>query len=272
MIMKRSLQTKLRLSAMGALPMAGFAALYLLPLGMTFWYATIQSSFQTTAVGLDNFAYVWRNNYFLLGLKNLLILGLVCLLGAAILSLLLAWLLGEHPRLANGGIALLILPLLIPSVSAVSLWNRVFQADILTPWPVSMLALSTLYWWKCAGPAAALMHIALAGISREVLDAAALDGCNKRQLFFRVRLPMIRNETVLAALFLLMYYFRIYKESYLLFGQYPAGALYLVQHYMNNQYMKMNVQYVSAAAASLVVICAVFFGGVALLRERKGRT
>lgn len=256
---------------MGALPMAGFAVLYLVPLGMTFWYASIQSSFEKKAVGLDNFAYVWSNRYFLLGLKNLLTLGLWCLVGAALLSLLLAWLLGEHPRIATGGMAILILPLLIPSVSAVALWKSLFQADILTPWPISVLALSTLYWWKCAGPAAVLIHIALTSLPQEVLDAAALDGCGKAQLFFRVRLPMIRNETVLAALFLLMYYFRIYKESYLLFGQYPANALYLVQHYMNNQYMKMNVQYVSAAAASLVIVCAVLFGGVALLRERRGR-
>lgn len=85
---------------------------------------------------------------------------------------------GEHPRLA-GGAVVLILPLLIPSVSAISLWNQMFQVDILTPWPVSMLALSTLYWWKCAGSAAVLLYIALTGIPQEKLDAAALDGCGR---------------------------------------------------------------------------------------------
>ncbi len=269
--MKRNTRTEIQLSAMGMLPMAGFALLYLLPLGMTFWYATVSSSFQKTSVGLDNFLYVWNNTYFRLGLANLLALGLVCLAGAAALSLGLAWLLGEHPRLALPGMAVLILPLLIPSVSAVTLWQQLFKADILTPWPVSVLALSSLYWWKCSGAAAVLMHIALSNLPREVLDAAALDGCNGWQMFFRVRLPMIRNEVILAVLFLLMYYFRIYKESYLLFGQYPHNRLYLIQHYMNNQYMKMNVQYVSATAASLVVICTLGFGAVALLRERRGR-
>lgn len=270
--MTRKCQTRLRLSAMGVLPIAGFAAFYLLPLCMTFWYTTVKSSFQADNVGLGNFAEVWGNRYFQLGLTNLLILGLVCFAGAALLALLLAWLMSEHPKTASAGVVVLILPLLIPSVSAVSLWNWLFQVDILTPWPISMAALASLYWWKCAGPAAVLMYIALRGIPQEVMDAAALDGCNKGQLFFRIRLPMIRSQIMLSALFLLMYYFRIYKESYLLFGQYPGNALYLLQHYMNNHYLKMNVQYVSVAAATLVGICLLAFGGVALLRERRFRT
>lgn len=269
--MKRSLQAKFRLSAMGALPMAGFAGLYLLPLSMTFWYSTVVSSFDKTTVGVENYSYVWSNTYFRLGITNLLVLGLLCLTGAVFLALLLAWLLGEHPRLA-GTAAVLVLPLLIPSVSAISLWNRLFRVDILTPWPVSMLALSTLYWWKCSGSAAVLLYIGLAGLPQEVLDAAALDGCGKVRLFFQIRLPMIRNESVLAIFLLFMYYFRIYKESYLLFGQYPSNELYLVQHYMNNQYLKMNVQYVSAAAVSLVAVCTLIFGSAALLAERRAQT
>lgn len=248
--------------------MAGFAGLYLLPMSMTFWYASINSSFDTTTVGVRNYCSVWSNTYFRLGITNLLVFGLVCLSGAVLLALLLAWLLCEHPRLARGS-AILVLPLLIPSVSVISLWNQLFQVDILTPWPVSMLALSTLYWWKCVGSAAVLLFVALIGIPSEVLDAAALDGFGKIRLFFRIRLPMIRNESVLALFLLLMYYFRIYKESYLLLGQYPVNELYLVQHYMNNQYMKMNVQYVSAAAASLVAACMLVFSCAALLWERR---
>lgn len=251
---------------MGIIPIAGFIVFYLFPLFMTFRYAVTASSFDDAIVGFHNFSEVWQNTYFQLGLRNLLTIGILCILGATLIAGVTAWLLCERPRMAAVGIVLLLVPVLIPSAAAVNLWTAVFKVDILTPWPISLLALLTLYWWKCSGAAAVVMFAALSNIPGEVLEAATLEGCGKLRLYFQIRLPMIRNEMVFALLFLLMYYFRIYKESYLLFGQYPNNHLYLIQHYMNNQYLKMNAPYVSVAAASLIGICILVFGLVILGR------
>ena len=54
--------------------------------------------------------------------------------------------------------------------------------------------------------------------------------------------------------------FRVYKEAYLLFGEYPSEGVYLLQHYMSQQYMKLNYPYVSAAATVLMLLCAMLYG------------
>lgn len=261
-----------KLLALGLLPFAGFAVAYLLPMALTVRYSVLDSSFQQTFVGLENYAYIWSNRYFLLGMKNLLVIGAAGMAGAVVISLLTAWLLCRHPKLAKVGIAVLILPLLIPSVSAVSVWQSAFHADILTPWWVSLLALVTLYWWKFAGVGSAILYAALRNVPQSVLDAAALDGAGELRTYFQIRLPMIREQMMLALIFLLMYFLRIYKESYLLFGQYTASEMYMVQHYMNNQYLKMSAEYVSAAAVSLTLLALLLYGAAYAIFGRRRLT
>ena len=258
-----------KLFALGFLPFAGFGLAYLLPMALTVRYSLLDSSFQQTFVGLENYAYIWSNRYFLLGMRNLLMIGAVAIAGAVVISLLVAWLLCRHPRLARVGMAVLILPLLIPSVSAVSVWQSAFHADILTPWWISMAALVTLYWWKFSGVGSVILYAALQRIPQSVLDAAALDGAGEWRAYFQIRLPMIREQLMLALIFLLMYFLRVYKESYLLFGQYTANEMYMVQHYMNNQYLKMSAEYVSAAAVSLTLLALMLYGAAYMLFGRR---
>lgn len=178
---------------------------------------------------------------------------------------------GRHPRLAKAATPILILPLLVPSVSAVKLWQAVFHVNILTPPGLSLTALLTLFAWKFSGVSAVILHAALSRLPREVLDAAALDGAGEARCFFRIRLPMVGGEFALALAFLLMYFLRIYKECYLLFGQYTAEALYLVQHFMNNQYLNMRAEVVSAAAVSLTLLALALYGGAgAVFGRRRG--
>lgn len=146
---------------------------------------------------------------------------------------------------------------------------QLFQIDLFSPWETCAGALLALYFWKYTGTAAVILYTAQIRLPREVLEAARLDGCGEGRLFFRIRLPIIRGQVGLSLLFLLMDFFRIYKESYLLFGRYPPDELYLIQHYMANHYLKMDVFRVSVAAASLAALCLLFFGVAALLLKEK---
>ena len=58
----------------------------------------------------------------------------------------------------------------------------------------------------------------------------------------------------LALVVLLMFALRLYKESYLLFGEYPDESLYMIQHYMSNHFIRMNSQNVSVASVSFIAI------------------
>lgn len=268
--MKQRTKHNLRLAALGVLPVAGFSACWLVPLGMTFYYAFVSSAFDLRFAGLENFAYLVGNRYFQLGMGNLLLLGGGMILAAFAAALVIAPLLCEHPRMSKAGMAILLLPLLIPSVSAVKLWEAVFDtASFIAP-ASSRAAIITLFLWKYAGVGAVLLFTALKKIPQSILDAAALDGAGAVRCYLRVRLPIAGGQLAGVLIVLVMFMFRVYKESYLLFGMYPSADVYMLQHYMSNQYQKLNLQYVTASAVLLIVLALLLYGAGFLLMRRAG--
>ena len=261
---------KQRLLLIGTLPMLGFAVCYLLPLGMTGYYALVNSAFDDHFAGLSNFAYVAGNRYFRLGMENLALLGGGMILCALLAALMIAPLLHRHPCMAGIGMAVLLLPLLIPSASAVSIWASVFDTRSTLAAASARSALITLYLWKYAGVGAALLYTALQRIQQTVTDAAALDGAGAVRTYLAIHLPMAGEQLAGVLIFLTMFMFRCYKESYLLFGDYPSSQVYMLQHYMNHQYVKMNFQYVAACAVLLVIFALTLYGiGFLLMKRRR---
>jgi len=258
-------------AALAALPIAGFVTIYIVPLGMSLWYSFLNNSFDRNWAGVNNYLYIWGNRYFRMGFRNVVTLGGGMIALCMLLSVLLAWLLCEHEKIAKAGICILVLPILIPSVSAIPIWRDVFETGAFSGDALSRAAIISLFLWKYSGVASLILYAALKKIPREVIDAAELDGANAAVKYLRVRLPMVAPSMGLTVIFLLMYFFRIYKECYLLFGAYPPDAVYLLQHYMNNQYMKMNFQIVSAAAVSLTVLSLLTYGAVFCLMRRRRR-
>lgn len=265
--MKRRMITSAKLLMMAFVPILGFMLLYVVPMGMTFCYvliATPEGQFWS-----DSIHEIWNNRYFVAGLINLLLLGCTCLLASFSLAMVLSWLMIRHPKFAHLSVMVLILPRLIPTFSVAYLVQQLFQISLFSSWETCADALLALYLWKYTGTAAVILYTAQIHLPREVLEAAVLDGCGEGCLFLRIRLPLIRGQAGLSLIFLLMDYFRIYKESYLLFGRYPPDELYLIQHYMANHYLKMDIFHVSVAATSLTMLCLLFFSLSALLL--KGR-
>ena len=49
-------------------------------------------------------------------------------------------------------------------------------------------------------------------------------------------------------------FLRIYRESYLLYGNYPDESVFILQNFQNNHFAKLNYQYISTAAIFFAVI------------------
>ena len=268
--MKNTKRQRWEIRAAGAACLPGFALCYLLPFCMTVWYAFIRSAFDHRFAGMDNYSYVLQNKYFALGSGNLLLLGGGMVLLSFALILILSPLLLHYPHIARPGAAILILPLLIPSVSAVTVWKMMFDINFVLHPISSRWALITLFLWKYSGIGAVLVWTELKKIPSEILDAAALDGAGKVRTYWFIQLPLAGKGLAIAGTVLLMFLLRVYKESYLLFGAYPSPELYLLQHYMNHQYLKMNFQYV-ASAAMILTMCAFMLYAAAFLLMKKRR-
>ena len=229
--------------------MAGFPAvlafllIYIFPMGMTMVYSFLENSFSKAPVGFDNYVYVWGKPSFQQALQN-----------TASLT------------------AVLLLPLLVPSGAITPLWQKLFDTSPFSSDARCYAAITSLFLWKYAGAGALILRSGLDGIAPDVLNAASMDGAGPVKSYLQVCLPMLRREISLTLLLFLMFAFRIYKESYLLFGEYPSEKMYLIQHYMNNQFMKMNFQYVAVSAVSLATLSlATYALAYAVMRKKEGQ-
>ena len=65
--------------------------------------------------------------------------------------------------------------------------------------------------------------------------------------------------------------FKIFREVYLLTGNYPFDRLYMLQHFMNNTFNKLDYQKLSAAAVLFAVIMIVIMAILLIIENIFGK-
>lgn len=46
--------------------------------------------------------------------------------------------------------------------------------------------------------------------------------------------------------------FKVFRETYLIAGAYPHDSIYMLQHYMNNMFLSLDLQKMTAASTLMV--------------------
>ena len=65
--------------------------------------------------------------------------------------------------------------------------------------------------------------------------------------------------------------FKVFREIYLLKGDYPYDTMYMLQHFMNNTFGKLDYQRLSAAAIMMSLVMVVIIGVLFLAENYFGR-
>lgn len=256
MCRKLTFQQQMKLTALPGMLGVGF--LYLLPGCALFYYAGINNVFQKQFVGLCNLLSILSNPYFLLALKNTVILLAATLMVVLLLGILLILPEAFWGFRMSGVAAVLLIPLFMPSVLSVELLQSVGLE-----WP-SRTQLLVLFIWRNTGAVLLLLSVGLGRVEKDMLEAARLDGANRFQLFCYMQFPMITLYIGVGAVFLIMQFFGVFREAYLLFGtSYPPDEVYLLQHYMHNHFLRLNYPYLAAAA---ILFTAFLAGAIAMVR------
>ena len=68
---------------------------YVVPFLGGIWYSLTDGTYRNAFVGLQNYINIWKNGMFLLGLKNTMILSLICAPTVWVLSFVIAALLNR---------------------------------------------------------------------------------------------------------------------------------------------------------------------------------
>jgi len=284
--MKRSVRASLTGIGFGGLGLAGFCLFFLIPFLISIGLSFSSSSGRFRFVGMENYAALFHSQSFRLALWNTLRfiaagvpLLMICSLG---LALIFHYLEQFRETKTAPLFAASLIPMVVPSSAVVLFVEVLFEKygvinGILTRlgrepvnWMNSEYAaviLLGLYLWKNVSYNTVILLGAMGGVRPEVYEAAALDGAGFWKRVRYIALPQIRPFLSFTALLSLMGIFKMYRESYLLFGDYPDASIYLLQNYMNNHFYSVNYQRLSTA--STVFFLLVGLGVLLAARERR---
>ena len=205
---------------------------------------------------------------------------------AVILSLLLAIVLDTKLPFRSQFRTFFLSPLMVPVASIVLIWQVLFHYngavnDLLSifgvdkiDWMKSDYALIVtviLFLWKNLGYNMILFMAALGSIPKDILEVARLESATSLQTFFYIKIRYLSSSLMFVTIMSLISSFKIFREVYLLTGDYPVDTIYTLQHFMNNKFRSLDYQTLSAAAILMSLVMIVIIGILFLVENRFGK-
>jgi multiple sugar transport system permease protein len=154
-----------------------------------------------------------------------------------------------------------LLPLVIPSGSVVFFWrnlvslngmlNRLFFAEYPVDWlnsDYAMWFVIGIFIWKNVGFNMILFQAGLDFIPKDYYEYAAIEGAGRWRQFRIVTLTYLAPTFLLVFILSVVNSFKVFREIYLLTGTHPNMNIYLLQHFLNNQFANLNYQLMASAS------------------------
>ncbi len=266
--------------------LAGVLIFYVIPFGLVIYYSLIDNVANKNFVGLANFKALFQNSAFIIASKNTLTFSLTTVFLAVVLSLLLAVILDSKIPGKSKFRTCFLSPMMVPTASIILIWQVIFSFNgsfnsfvaLFGLEPVdwmkseySQLVVGLLFLWKNLGYNMILFMSALANIPKDQLEAAEVDGANSFQRFFKIKMRYLSPSLFFVLLLSLINSFKIFREVYLLTGQWPYETLYFLQHFMNNTFKNLDYPKLSAAAVLMSLVIIVIIGLIFFLEDRFGK-
>lgn len=213
--------------------------------------------------GLQNFRTIFENQAFRLAAANTLRFFGICIPILVGLSLMIAVLLTKQKKRAHFFKSLFLLPMAIPVASVVLLWKLLFHSQGLLNHLLSMLHIPGIDWmntgasfsvlvisylWRNLGYDIVLWVAGISGISQSLYDAAKVDGAGEWKCFTKITMPNLLPSLFTIVVLSLLNGFKVFREAYLVGGDYPQEKMYLLQHLFNNWYRDLALDKMAAAA------------------------
>ena len=261
----------------------GFALFYLIPFIVSVGYSFLSRPVGGDFVGLRNYIELLQSPAYRLGLQNTVIFMGMSVPITMALSLGAAMMIKNTGKFKSLFVLVFLIPLVIPSGSMVFFWRILFSANgalngLLTSlgfqginWLNSNYARLTLliiFVWKNLGFNLVLFLSGLSNIPNEYYEAAKADGADAFQSLRWITLPCILPITIIVVLMSIINSFRVFREVYLLLGAYPHESVYMLQHFMNNNFFALNYPRLTTAT-TLLSFAMIFLTKGLLWLERR---
>ena len=254
------------LLAVFSIGLIGFAVFYLLPFFLGIYYSMFDLLDGRRFIGLAHYSALFQSELFRTALANtarftFLSLGLIFFVSFGAAYALRFSRLG---RVVSRG--LLFLPLAVPAVSISFVWLWFFHhRGILSGFFYSTLGVNVnlfhgaglyvpllaLFLWRYAGFSILIYFAGLSKLPQEYLDCFRLESKSRLKLILYVLLPHEKPRTVYMLLLNLIFSMNIFREIFAVWANYPPRQLYMVQHFVYNNFMRL--QYERASTGGVIL-------------------
>ena len=235
-------------------------------------------------VGLENYRGVLENEAFRLAAGNTVRFLIVCLpllLGSSLFFGILLLNTGRKSGILKSGF---LLPMAVPAGSVVLFWQLFFDQggipnealqkfgvhgpDYMNT-PKAFGVLVVVYIWKNLGYDMILWLSGLLGIPDSLYEAARMDGADGLKCFWHITCPLLIPTACLTGILSLVNAFKVFREAYMIAGNYPHDSIYMLQHLFNNWFLKLDMQKMTAAAVMLAFILGLILIGSQKIEEKR---
>lgn len=266
--------------------LAGVLLFFVLPFLVVIYYSMVDNPINKQFVFFENFVKVFNNAAFQQAASNTMKFSLVAVPLAVVLSLLLAMMLESEIPFKSQFRTFFLSPMMVPVASIILIWQvlfhfngivndfiAIFGADKVD-WIKSshaQVVIVILFLWKNLGYNMILFMAALSSIPKDILEVAILESATPFQIFFHIKLRYLSSTILFVTIMSLINSFKVFREIYLLTGNYPYDTIYMLQHFMNNAFGQLDYQKLSAAAIMMSIVMVVLIGILFLTESYFGK-
>jgi len=265
---------------------SGVAMFYILPFFVIVYYSVISNPINPSFVFFDNYINLFGNDAFRTATFNTLTFSVVAVPLAVILSLFIALMLEARIPLKSYFRTFFLSPLMVPVASVVLIWQVLFHPSGAVNELIILFGIDSIDWmqsehsqvvvvllflWKNLGFNMILFMAALSNIPRELLETADVEGAGPISKFFNIKISYLSPTLLFVTILSLINSFKVFREVYLLTGDYPYGNLYLLQHFMNNIFRHLDYQRLAAAAVVMTIAMVLIILALFITESRFGK-
>lgn len=240
----------------------GVLTFFLAPMLVVVFYSVVDNPINKEFVFLDNYKSVISNSAFKHAVVNTAKFSLISVPLVVVLSLLVAIALEKSVAGKYQIRSCLLSPMMVPIASVILIWQVLFHYNGVVNDFAARYGIASVEWleseqafaviillfvWKNLGYNMILFMAALSNMPSGLVEVAKLDCDSDFKIFWTIRIRYLASTILFVTILSLISSFKVFREIYLLTGDYPY-ALYMLQHYMNNMFGNLDYQKLSAAA------------------------
>ena len=254
-------------------------AFCIIPIFMSGYFSFTSYNIMTPPkfVGLENYEKVFQDGYVADAAKNTLLYVLMTVPAQTILSLVFAAFLAYKMQNKTGGFlrSVMFIPVIASAVTAGTIWRIILNTEggllnnilnffhldsvnWLGSTKTALISICIVAVWKNVGYFLVIYYAGIMGISKDLYEAAKVDGATSIQQFFKITLPMLKPITYLVVTLGIIWSFQVFDLAYLMTGGGPGRAtVTLVMGIYNAAFKQYKMGYACAMAMLLLLIVVI---------------